>query len=186
MRIALLAVLALAVPGSGAAHMHSSESVASRSVEVTRAAGSARVLVSDNEDLYTQKAIVDLHHPDSLGIDDPFIDGGLPDLLDLITRARDVRFVGPAEERGTDVRLYSARLLLDDFLTELPPTLEDSNKEGTFIIQTRDWLTDYFVWAKGGQPLELALDSAGRIRRVDLKLGLGRVTVELYDYGVSQ
>jgi hypothetical protein len=119
-------------------------------------------------------------------VEDPFI----PDLksfFDLLAAADDVRFLGYGEERGVSVRRYSARLGREAFLNLLPPTMQDfRGKPGTpYEIKTRDYFDNYFGWDKRGEPIELAVDSRGRVRRANLALPSEPLAIQFYDFGVA-
>lgn len=115
---------------------------------------------------------------------DPFFTG-TRSFFKLLARSGSINALGPGEEGGTSVERYSSRLLLEDFLAELPPFERESSKsgDGGWPTSWRDYLDNYYVGQFGGQRVEIAVDPEGRIRLARVALH-ELVTVELYDYGV--
>ena len=99
------------------------------------------------------------------------------DTLAFLATGADVREVGRGEERGEPVRRYSATLRPTRFLEGLPPERRDA---------VRETLDDYWLDWETGVPVELALDSKGRLRRADLVIYEEEpLVIEIFDYGVD-
>jgi hypothetical protein len=100
------------------------------------------------------------------------------DLFELIDAAKDPTRAGSGEERGEPVTRYWARLDAEDFIARLPV---DQRAE------MREFFADMWPTSlRDGVAVDLALDSQGRIRRVDLTFAEGEtVVVELFDYGLD-
>jgi hypothetical protein len=85
---------------------------------------------------------------------------------------------GSGAERGEPFTRYWATLDVEDFIARLP-------------VGEREELREFFVdvWPttlRNGVALDLALDSKGRIRRLDLTFVEGeKFVVELFDYGLD-
>jgi len=100
------------------------------------------------------------------------------DLFELVGAAKDPTRAGSGEERGEPVTRYRARLEAEDFVARLP-------------VDRRAEMREFFadMWPKSlrdGVAVDLALDSKGRIRRVDLTFAEGETfVVELFDYGLD-
>jgi hypothetical protein len=112
-----------------------------------------------------------------LGILDPLV-ASPADLFELVEAAKEPTRAGSGEERGEPVTRYWAKLDIEDFIARLPV---DERKE------LREFFVD--VWPaslRDGVALDLALDSKGRIRRLDLTFVEGeKFVVELFDYGLD-
>jgi hypothetical protein len=112
-----------------------------------------------------------------LGILDPLV-ASPADLFELVEAASEPTRVGSGEERGEPVTRYWATLDVEDFIARLP-------------VGERAELREFFVdvWPttlRNGVALDLALDSQGRIRRLDLTFVEGeKFVVELFDYGLD-
>jgi hypothetical protein len=108
---------------------------------------------------------------------DPFADTPA-DLLAFLDVAGEAQPVGTGEERGEQVKRYSAILDLNAFLASLPAQEQ---------AEMREYFDEYWLeWDTSGVPLLLALDSEGRFRRADLVLADGEeLTIEFFDYGVE-
>ena len=85
--------------------------------------------------------------------------------------------IGEGEERGEPVTRYAATVDIERFLATVPL---DARAE-------RDTLFDYWPdFPSEGVPVQLALDSAGRLRRADLVTYEGEeIVVEIFDYGIE-
>jgi hypothetical protein len=98
-------------------------------------------------------------------------------LLAVLKAASSVQEVGDGEERGIAVTRDRASLDVEQAIRQLPK--DDRNG-------ARALLRLYSVGAKGDVPLDLAVDDAGRLRRVDVDVPDGeRLTVEFFDYGLA-
>jgi hypothetical protein len=99
-------------------------------------------------------------------------------LFELLAAAKDPTRAGSGEERGEPVTRYSAKLEAEDFIARLPVDQRAEMRElfgDTWPASLRD-----------GVALDLALDSKGRIRRVDVTFAEGDIfVVELFDYGLD-
>jgi hypothetical protein len=100
------------------------------------------------------------------------------DLFDMLAAAKEPTRAGSGEERGEPVTRYWATLDLAAFIAGLPP--DDQTDLREFVAEI--WPTAL----RDGVPMDLALDSKGRIRRVDLTFDEGeKFTVEFFDYGID-
>jgi hypothetical protein len=112
-----------------------------------------------------------------LALFDPFVSSPL-DLFDLIDATKEAVRVGPGKERGEPVTRYTATLDVERFIAHVP-------------VDQRADLRDMFVevWPRAMQDgvlLRMALDSEGRLRRLDLTIeDQEDVTFELFDYGID-
>ena len=98
-------------------------------------------------------------------------------LLALLKAASSVQEMGEGEERGVPVTRYRAMLDVEQAIRQLPKGEQDG---------ARSALRLYAVGAKGKVPLDLAVDDAGRLRRVDADVPDGeKLTVEFFDYGLA-
>jgi hypothetical protein len=99
-------------------------------------------------------------------------------LFELLAAAKNPTGAGSGEERGEPVTRYRAKLEAEDFTAHLPVDQRAEMREifaDTWPASLRD-----------GVALDLALDSKGRIRRVDLTFAEGDTfVVELFDYGLD-
>jgi hypothetical protein len=86
--------------------------------------------------------------------------------------------VGEGEERGEPVTRYAATVDIERFLATVPADVR---------ADVRDAFLDYWPEsATEGVPLQLALDSDGRLRRADVVTYDGEeIVVEIFDYGVE-
>ena len=116
-------------------------------------------------------------------VSDPFLEGTRA-LFEVIGHAEQVQALGRGMERGVAVQRYSAKVPLEAFLAALPPFEVETTKAGdSGPTSWRDYLWKYLGADEGGQSVDLAVDSQGRVRIARLALA-EPVTVELYDYGV--
>ena len=112
-----------------------------------------------------------------LALLDPFVSTP-PDLFELVEATKDAARVGPGEERGEAVTRYTATLDVERFVARVP-------------VAERAELREMFVelWPRAledGVLLRMALDSKGRLRRLELTIeDEGDVTFELFDYGID-
>jgi hypothetical protein len=112
-----------------------------------------------------------------LSILDPLVTSPA-DLFELLDAAKDATRAGSGEERGEPVTRYWATLDVDDFIARLPVGERDELRE--FIADV--WPTSL----RDGVALDFALDSKGRVRRLDLAFPEGETFVfELFDYGLD-
>jgi hypothetical protein len=86
--------------------------------------------------------------------------------------------IGEGEERGEPVTRYAATVDIERFLATVPVEARPD---------MRDVLLDYWPDAGyEGVPVQLALDSEGRLRRADIVTYEGEeIVVEIFDYGVE-
>jgi hypothetical protein len=86
--------------------------------------------------------------------------------------------IGEGEERGEPVTRYAATIDIELFLTTVPADVRPDMREA---------FLDYWPDADTvGVPVQLALDSDGRLRRADLVTYDGEeIVVEIFDYGVE-
>ena len=85
--------------------------------------------------------------------------------------------VGEGEERGDPVTRYAATVDIERFLATVPADVR---------ADMRDAFLDYWPVATEGAPVQLALDSDGRLRRADVVTYDGEeIVVEIFDYGVE-
>jgi hypothetical protein len=100
------------------------------------------------------------------------------DLFELVEATKDAVRVGPGEERGEPITRYTATLDLERFIAGAP--VEER-------ADLREMILD--LWPRASQDgvlLRMALDSEGRLRRLDLTVEDGEdVTFELFDYGLD-
>ena len=100
------------------------------------------------------------------------------DLFELVEATKDAIRVGTGEERGEPVTRYTATLDLERFIARA--LVEEQ-------VDLRDTIVE--LWPRAfqeGVPLRMALDSEGRLRRLDLTVEDGEdVTFELFDYGLD-
>jgi hypothetical protein len=86
--------------------------------------------------------------------------------------------IGEGEERGEPVTRYAATVDIERFLATVPVEAR---------ADLREVLLDY--WPESGTegvPVQLALDSEGRLRRADLVTYEGEeIVVEIFEYGVE-
>jgi hypothetical protein len=116
--------------------------------------------------------------PDApLALFDPLVSTPL-DLFDLVEAAKDAVRVGPGEERGETVTRYTATLDVERFVARVPVEQR---------ADLRDMIVDLWPRAlEDGVLLRTALDSEGRLRRLDLTIDDEEdVTFELFDYGID-
>jgi hypothetical protein len=100
------------------------------------------------------------------------------DLFELLEAAKDPNRAGSGEERGEPVTRYWATLDVADFIARLPVGEREGMRE--FFVDV--WPTSL----RDGVALDFALDSKGRIRRLDLTFAEGETfVVELFDYGLD-
>lgn len=98
-------------------------------------------------------------------------------LLALLKSAGSVQEVGDGEERGIAVTRYRASLDVEQAIRQLP---RDERNGARALLRL------YSVGAKGEVPLDLAVDDAGRLRRVDVDVTDGeKLSVEFFDYGLA-
>jgi hypothetical protein len=100
------------------------------------------------------------------------------ELFSFFSAANAPEEVGEGEERGEPVTRYAATIDIERFLATVPPDVR---------ADMRDAFLDY--WPESdteGVPVQLALDSDGRLRRADLVSYDGEeIVVEIFDYGIE-
>ena len=108
---------------------------------------------------------------------EPFADSPT-ELFAFFSAANAPAELGEGEERGEPVTRYAATIDSERFLATVPPDVR---------ADMRDAFLDYWPEsATEGVPVQLALDSDGRLRRADLVSYDGEeIVVEIYDYGVE-
>jgi hypothetical protein len=100
------------------------------------------------------------------------------DLFELLEAAKEPNRAGSGEERGEPVTRYWATLDVADFIARVPVGEREGMRE--FFVDV--WPTSL----RDGVALDFALDSKGRIRRLDLTFAEGETfVVELFDYGLD-
>jgi hypothetical protein len=112
-----------------------------------------------------------------LSLFDPFVSAPM-DLFDLIEATKNAVRVGLGEERGEAVTRYTATLDVERFIAHFPVD-ERADVRETFADLWPRALQD-------GVPLRMALDSQGRLRRLDLTIeDEEEASFELFDYGID-
>ena len=100
------------------------------------------------------------------------------DLFAFVAAAKAPAEIGEGEERGEPVMRYAATVDIEEFLATVPA--EERADE-------RELLLEYWPESETeGIAVQLALDSEGRLRRVDLVTYDGEeMVVEIFDYGIE-